>query len=428
MKLPIAIAIFTLFASVAGGIFIFNIEKEITVQNVPPNISPKEEMNLPTAAIAFTTSTQIFKKEELMKQTEVFIEQEQAKLALIAEAQEKSNQAKGIYAGPARSINNFKTLLAETELNSLVMDVKEASGQSLYAHHKTLISELHAANNWAIARVVVFRDSSLVGGKPEWYLAASSTDAATTTPLWQDKAGQYWLDPDNEEVQNYIIEFSKKVIDYGFDELQFDYIRYPDDYKYVSGQEKIKAIGDFFSKLSKELRDYKPSIILSVDLFGYVATQFNSYGTGQRLIDAGKYFDYLSFMLYPSHFYGGFTVPADSNRQLSAAYFPYKDDNTTTTSHLVSANPYQVVLRSVLSSLDYLEFYGIQAKIRPWLQDFDIKADTGRGIFYDKEKVRLEIDAAEGAGSHGWLLWNPSYIYTEGTLASSTSPFDAPPN
>ena len=121
-------------------------------------------------------------------------------------------------------------------------------------------------------------------------------------------------------------------------------------------------------------------------------------------------------MLYPSHFYGGFSAPEDSKRQIPAAYFPYKDENTTSTDHLVSSNPYQVISRSIFFSIDYLESNGLKAKVRPWLQDFDLKADTSRGIFYDAEKVRSEIFAAEDAGSSGWLLWNPSYIYTKEAL------------
>ncbi len=362
----------------------------------------------------------IAKAEALILETQKFIEEEKAKLALIEAAQEKSGKIKGIYIGSSRNASNFKTLLDQTELNGLVVDIKEAYGQNLPVSVKSFISQFHKEDDWMIARIVVFRDSSLIKEKPEWYLASStiSDTAATTTMAWRDGGGQYWLDPANEEVQNYIIEFSKKAIDYGFDELQFDYIRYPDDYQFIPGQEKLKVISNFFAKLSEALRAYKPSVILSVDLFGYVATQFNSYGIGQSLLEAGKYFDYISPMLYPSHFYGGFSAQEDLKRQIPAVYFPYKDDNTSTTDHLVSSNPYSVISRSIFSSIDYLEYFKLKAKIRPWLQDFDLKVDTTRGIFYDAEKVRSEISAAEDAGSSGWILWNPSYIYTKEVLKS----------
>src|SRR3989344_862032 len=415
-RFSILLIVAVLLASVAGGFFILNIDKQVIVENTTLPISggstseilnqEVEPQSVISTSTAVATSTELT-KEELIRQAEVlifetqkFIEEEKVKLALIEVAQEKSGKVKGIYIGSSRNAGNFKTLLSQTELNGLVVYVKEAYGQNLPVSVKSFLSQFQAEDNWMIARIAVFRDSSLVNEKPDWYLASG-------TAPWQDEAEQYWLDPANEEVQNYIIEFSQKAIDYGFDELQFDYIRYPDDYQFVPGQEKIKVISNFFAKLSESLRIYKPSVILSTDLFGYIATQFNSYGIGQSLIEAGKYFDYISFMLYPSHFYGGFSAQEDLERQIPAVYFPYKDDNTSTTDHLVSSNPYSVILRSIFSSIDYLEYFKLKAKVRPWLQNFDLKADTTRGIFYDAENVRSEISAAEDAGSSGTL-----YIYT----------------
>ena len=426
-RFSILLIVAVLLASVAGGFFILNIDKQVIVENTTLPISggltseilnqEVEPQSVISTSTTVATSTELT-KEELIRQAEVlifetqkFIEEEKVKLALIEVAQEKSGKVKGIYVGSSRNAGNFKTLLSQTELNGLVVDVKEAYGQNLPVSVKSFLSQFQAEDNWMIARIAVFRDSSLVNEKPDWYLASG-------TAPWQDEAKQYWLDPANEEAQDYIIEFSKKSIDYGFDELQFDYIRYPDDYQFVPGQEKIKVISNFFAKLSESLRIYKPSVILSTDLFGYIATQFNSYGIGQSLIEAGKYFDYISFMLYPSHFYVGFSAQEDLERQIPAVYFPYKDDNTSTTDHLVSSNPYSVILRSIFSSIDYLEYFKLKAKVRPWLQNFDLKADTTRGIFYDAENVRSEISAAEDAGSSGWLLWNPLYIYTKEALKS----------
>ncbi len=320
------------------------------------------------------------------------------------------------------SRENIKKMLQETELNAVVIDIKENSGPNLSNSLKIFINELHQKNVWVIARICAFRDSSLREEKPEWYLKDSA--ATTSDNIWKDTAGASWLDASSTEVQAYIIDFSKKAIDFGFDELQFDYIRFPSDGNlknivypfYDANQEKYEVINGFFSKLSHDLREYKASIILSADLFGYLATRFQAFDIGQRLSDAGKYFDYLSFMLYPSHFYGGFSVPEDSKRQLLATYFPYKDEATTSTLNLVSNNPYPVILRSVLSSADYLSSYGLAAKVRPWLQDFNLSYDVGRGIIYDAEKVKAQIQGAQDAGSAGWLLWNSANIYTESAL------------
>lgn len=413
----IAIIILAFLASVTGGIFVLNIEKEIIIENIPatsaltsgaltpgvdgetPGVDATTSTSLLTPGADATTSTEdiIKQAQAIISETKKFIEERQAKLAIINEVRVKSANIKGIYAGSARNFESFKSLLDETELNSLVIDIKESYGANLSPSLKNSIIDLHKKDIWAIARIVLFRDSSLLGKNPSWYLTFSSTtDATTTISLWQDKAGQYWLNPQNQEVHDYLIEFSKKAIDYGFDELQFDYIRYPDDYTEIPGEDKIKIIGDFFSKLSNSLREYKPSTMLSVDLFGYVATQFNSYGTGQRLIDAAKNFDYLSFMLYPSHFYGGLNT--------KGIFYPYPE---------VVENPYDVIYYSIASAADYLSLFGAEAKIRPWLQDFNLKADKDRGVFYDAEKVRLQIEGAENATSSGWLLWNPSYIYTK---------------
>ncbi len=422
MKLPTAIIVATLLVFVAGGVFILNKEKEITIQNVPV----QQEQTPPVTEAVSTTTAESLSREELIKKSEElitqaqavileaqkFIVEERAKSAGVAEAREKSSSVKGIYIGGTRSVNHFKTLLDETELNGLVIDVKEAYGQNLTPSLKSLLSEFRENGNWLIARIVVFRDSSLLETNPAWYLTSTSSNATTSLP-WQDEAKQYWLDPQNQEVRNYIIEFSKEVIDYGFDELQFDYIRYPDDYSSITGPEKMKTIGDFFLELSQALRNYKPSIILSADLFGYLATQFNSLDIGQRLIDAGKCFDYLSFMLYPSHFYGGFSAGYDAARGLPVLSFPY---NATDTATVVSNNPYPVILRSVLASVDYLSAYGLGAKVRPWLQDFNLNYDMTRGILYDVEKIKVQIQGAEDGGASGWLLWNPSYIYTRDAL------------
>ena len=414
----------TLLALIAGGIFIYKYRP--TTAYVPSQpVIKNEEVVL---AESTTTPLDIAVQELLEKSAEV-IAQTQKFIQEIQTAKEKSSKVRGVYLNEfiansqtpiaSKTRQDIVKLLDETGLNSVVIDIKEAYGPNLSLSLKTFINELHRKDAWVIARIVVFRDASLTNEKPHWYLTtttdATSTDsgqATSTMVLWQDNASQYWLDPKNEEVRNYLIEFSKKAVDYGFDELQFDYIRYPDDYDEVTGQEKIAWIGDFFAKLSQSLREYKPSVILSVDIFGYVATQFQSYEIGQRLVDAGRYFDYLSFMLYPSHFYGGFRVPPDSARQLPALYFPYQDETTTSTAHLVSNNPYNVIFRSVLQAYDYFALFGLPAKIRPWLQDFNLKADTERGIFYDAEKIKAQIQAAEDAGTAGWLLWNSANIYT----------------
>src|SRR3989344_4293185 len=180
---------------------------------------------------------------------------------LIAEAQERSTNIKGLYmtadvandqgAAGTRLRNNLIRLAETTEINGLVIDVKEVCGPEYSPERiKKLLEELHEKNIWASARITVFKDDSQFEAHPEWYLQRKGSavvgnecwnkrhlkakvevepPAVEVRPLWRDKRGGYWLDPASEDARNYILDFSKKIIDLGFDELQFDYIRFPSD-------------------------------------------------------------------------------------------------------------------------------------------------------------------------------------------------------
>lgn len=379
--------------------------------------------------------TLIIETQRLAKKTQRFIEEkEERRQKAIQQARERSAEIKGVYMtefiansqNPVaiRTREDIMKLLDETELNGIVIDVKEAYGPNLPSSLKKLIKELHQKDIWVIARIVVFRDGSLTEQNPELYLkikeqSTSTTSAtSTTSEFWRDNQGAYWLDPASQEVWKYILDFSKKAIDFGFDELQFDYIRFPSDgdlenivYPVYDGKKKKSdIIQEFSNYLSQNSKSYQPSIILSVDLFGLIATTFGIPETGQRLFDMETSFDYISFMLYPSHFYDGFMVQEDLKRGLPSLYFPYDSKDI---SQVVSNHPYEVVLRSIFSASDYLSSRGSKAKIRPWLQDFNLKPDTKRGIYYDAQKVQAQIKAAQDAGASGWLLWNPSNVYTK---------------
>jgi len=292
---------------------------------------------------------------------------------------------------------------------------------------------LHQEGVWVIARLVAFRDSSLVEERPDLYIKNQEGD------LWEDEKGYHWFDPASSQVQKYLIGLCYEIIDFGFDEIQLDYIRFPikDDEAvypfYDNLEEKSDIIRDFCLKVRNNLRFYKSDIVLSVDLFGEVAVSSSSPSIGQNLVDFVDIFDYISFMLYPSHFFSGFSVKEDLERNLPAAYFPYEDEDI---SKVVSSNPYDIIYRSLLSASDYISlFYSqkdlqpqclgkdnsflfcSQAQIRPWLQDFNLKVDSDRGILYDSQKVISQIQASEDSGSSGWLLWNPSNIYTKEALS-----------
>jgi hypothetical protein len=357
--------------------------------------------------------------------------------------------------GPATGLRNKIINLAKTtEINGIVIDVKEVCGPDYNEEMiKNLLKELHENNIWAIARIVVFKDDSEIAAHPEWYLKRkspiktgkecvkklSNLKAPSGVVFWQDKKGGYWLDPASKGARNYILDFSKKMIDLGFDELQFDYLRFPSDgdvekaiYPAYDGKTpKYEVMADFFKFLNKNLKSYKPEIILSADLFGYVAIRAGDVGIGQRLDDMGDNFDYLSFMLYPSHYYSGLYLPADSERG-----FPPVNLNMPQSRR----NPDVIVGRSLLFAKDFLEgklattsmanvlaatstiefvFNPVprsRAKLRPWLEDFFHEEDKIAGRPYGAEKVRMQIKAAQKAGSSGWLLWNAGNVYSEAAL------------
>ncbi len=397
---------------------------------------------------------------------------QKTKEELIAEALEKSSEIKALYmtadvandqgAGATRLRKKLIEIVDTTEINGLVIDVKEVCGPDYTEGAlKKLLTELREKNIWSIARIVVFKDDAQFEAHPDWYLTRKNYRAAgkeciykkhlrvkpadgkkPDVVFWQDKRGGYWLDPAHPEARNYILEFSKKMIDLGFNELQYDYLRFPSDgdvekaiYPFWDGKTpKYMVMKNLFEFLNKNLKEYKPDIILSADLFGYAAILAGDVGIGQRLEDIEDSFDYISFMVYPSHYYSGLYLPADPTHNLPAVNFTFTK---------ARVNPGEVVYRSLLLARDFLDgkistsTTGMatstakatstveivenpkprsQVRLRPWLEDFFHEDDKAAGRPYGIEKVRLQIEAAEKAEKHGWMLWNAANVYTEGAL------------
>ena len=389
---------------------------------------------------------------------------------LIAEAHARSQNVKALYmtadvandqgAGATRLRDHLIALADTTEINALVIDVKEVCGPEYDADNlKKLLDELHQKNIWAIGRIVAFKDASQILAHPEWYLTrkipkavkesacarkqhlvVQSHDAPVSGALlWRDNNGGYWMDPASSDVRDYLLGFTKKMSALGFDELQFDYVRFPSDgdvshaiYPSWDGKTaKHEVLADFFAGLQKNLKAERPETILSADLFGYVANQGEDQTIGQRLTAIAPFFDYLSFMLYPSHYYTGLMMPADPLRELPAVNYTLTD---------ARSHPDVVVGRTLLAALDFLnpltasstatstpkEARGMlqqkatSAAVRPWLEDFFHEQDRVAGRPSGAQKVRMQIDAAEKSGARGWLLWNASNIYSEGALKQNT--------
>jgi len=325
---------------------------------------------------------------------------------------------KGVYltswtSSDKRRIDYFIDLIKETELNAVIIDIKEVDGRVAFDTQGELINKLgtesimipdisqlidrfHEENIYTIARVVVFKDKLLPKIKPEWALKNRQGG------IWYDWAGRIWLNPTSKEVWDYHVELAKEAIRIGFDEINFDYVRFPSDgdigqidysqfgilasnsasYREVP---KAELMQEFFKYLNQQLKPM--GVFLSADLFGLTLWHegSNDMNIGQILEFALPYFDFVCPMVYPSHYPNGYL-----NFSNPAAY------------------PYEIIKINLEKGQQRLIQGG--AKIRPWLQDFDM------GAIYDKRMVNLQKQAVYDTNSYGWMLWNPSNYYTEGAL------------
>ncbi len=301
-------------------------------------------------------------------------------------------------------------LIKETELNSVVIDIKDAQGRIMfkpksnelkdwpqspalinYDEYQKKLTELQSENIYTIARITTFQD-------PEPAKKFNQLTLKTKTGgVWYDYRGLNWFDMTNQGVWDLIIKQTEEAYLIGFDEVQFDYIRFPSDgnlktiqYKNLkTGQKKYELMNDFYKYLSSGLSDIK--IPLSIDLFGLTYWQRDDenydLGIGQKLTDVGKYFDYISPMLYPSHYYSGvmgFNNPAQ--------------------------HPYEIINKSLKDGIVILTKSSSTALTRPWIQDFDLGAN------YDASMIKKQIQACDDNNCSGWLLWNASNKYTESAL------------
>jgi hypothetical protein len=294
-------------------------------------------------------------------------------------------------------------LLAETELNALVIDIKgdkgfipfkssvalagEVGGQTVTTVRdmKGLVRSLKEKGIYLIARIVVFKDNPLALAKPE--LAIRTQGGA----IWRDRENLAWVNPSRKEVWDYNIDIAVEAAQYGFDEIQFDYVRFPDTKGLVfatpnTEENRVRAITEFLGEAKKRLLPY--NVFLSADIFGYVLWNLNDTMIGQKLEDIVSHLEYMCPMLYPSGFQFG--IPGYRNPV---------------------AHPHEIVYLSLKKAGERTKLPPV--RFRPWLQAFrDYAFD--RRHFTGKE-IREQIDAAEKFGS-GWMLWNPRNVYSDDGL------------
>lgn len=312
----------------------------------------------------------------------------------------------GISSRPLR--NDALRLIDETELNALVIDVKGDRGMTSFkssgklaaeagANKVTTIKDPRALTDslrrkgiYSIARVVIFKDEPLASAKPDW--AVKDRDGN----VWRDREGLAWTDPFREEVWDYNIAIAVEAAKYGFDEIQFDYVRFPDTSglafsKANTEENRVAAISGLLRRAREKLAPY--NVFLSADIFGYVCWNRDDTAIGQRLEDVAEIVDYLSPMLYPSGF--SFGIP----RYRNPVEYPYQ---------IVSLTLKRAMARTNLPAV----------RFRPWLQAFQDYAFDKRP--FGNEEVQKQIGASEDFGSNGWMLWNARNRYEKATLIDAT--------
>ncbi|MFX3673268.1 MAG: putative glycoside hydrolase [Paenisporosarcina sp.] len=328
---------------------------------------------------------------------------------------------RGVYvtghsAGGSR-FNELLNLLDTTDLNAMVIDIKDDFGDLTYEpaddsplksldignpymkNPREVLKVLEEKEIYPIARVVVFKDSALANAKPELSFVDGSS-------VWKNGRGESFVNPFMKEVWDYNVQVAIEAAKMGFEEIQFDYVRFPEGFetrsdtlKYGKGeygangeddvQQRVHAVTDFVAYAREQLKPY--GVKVSVDIFGYSATLPEAPGIGQNFGKISENVDVISSMIYPSHWtsYFGIAKPDLEPYRLVQEYA--KAENATLTK-----------LKTPPIS-------------RPWLQDFTASyLGSGNYKKYGKAEVEAQIKALNEAGINEYLLWNAGNRYSPG--------------
>lgn len=343
--------------------------------------------------------------------------------------------------------NGLVKLIEETELNSVVIDVKDFTGRLSFVPEepalkdavstrcfapdmRQFVESLHQKGIYVIGRITVFQDPHLVKARPELAVKRKSDGG-----IWKDYKGLNFTDPGSREVWDYTVSIGKESYGIGFDELNFDYVRFPSDgnmsdiaYPWSGNRLKAAVLKDFFAYLRQNLKPTIPSTssqpspkatagtagqapVLSVDLFGMTTTNTDDLNIGQVLENALPYFDYVAPMVYPSHYptrFMGFANPADKPYEVVRFSMDAAVRRALATSTVVALDGV-APLSSTTPPLYPKESFS-QFKLRPWLQDFNL------GAVYTAAMVDKQIQATYDAGLDSWMLWNAANKYTKEAL------------
>jgi hypothetical protein len=303
----------------------------------------------------------------------------------------------GWSAGLPKARKRFVGEMKAAGFNAVVIALKDSDGhefvpgvpfaQKTGAYMKAIpdlpaaVKDFKDQGIYTIARIAVFKDDHLARARPD--LAVHFPDGS----IWVGDKGVAWLDPYQHEVWDYVIDVASRAAAAGFDEIQFDYIRFPSDGKtrlcrYSKEHTPATASAALREFLTLARSRLKPlGVKLSIDTFGLTASVDNGMGIGQELGQMADLVDYVSPMMYPSHYAKGEYGLKNPNKQ-----------------------PYLTVHHGIQDALTRLG--NDPSRLRPFLQDFSL------GVHYTPAHVRAQIRAAEELGVRGWILWNPGNHYT----------------
>lgn len=301
-------------------------------------------------------------------------------------------------------------LAQRTEVNALVIDVKDDRGFALYRSNVRLARAIGADTNtpmshrrmravldtmrahgiYPIARIVVAKDPLLASQRQEYAIRKRSDPSQ----VWLDRNGTPWLDPTHPEVWKYAADLAAEAVGLGFSEVQFDYVRFPDEdrvireghYAKLNGRVRAQVIRDQLAYLEGLVRPL--GVPNTIDVFGLTATDTTDMGIGQKwemFIDRA---DVVLPMVYPSHYAPGTFGIGNPN-----------------------ARPYDTIVRSLRDMKARSRGIEDAAKIVPWYQDFTLGPPR-----YGPAQVRAQIKAGEDSGIPDWILWNPRSVYNVGAL------------
>jgi hypothetical protein len=313
-------------------------------------------------------------------------------------------------------------LLDTTELNAVVIDVKGDYGLLSYKSNVPLahtigadseptiddldglLRTLHQHGTYVIARIVVFKDNMLARNGPRAGLDVGVKDRRTGE-LWLDGEKLAWVDPFQSAAWDYNTDLAREAIQRGFDEVQFDYIRFPtdpspnssiNDITYsqpLTEENRVAALKSFLHRAHNAVND--AGGYLGMDTFGYTTWWTDDGGIGQDLSVLADDIDYYCPMVYPSTFNAG--LPG---------LIPYPE---------VVSRPYDVVFRSLRNVQQKLE--GKNVVVRPWLQYFD-DYPWAQSIRYDAPQIEAQKKAVVDSKSFGWMFWNAGSLYRRGGFAA----------